>query len=1125
MNRKRSLIAVFAVLFSFLSLSSLSAQGVTSGTIGATVRAPDGTPRSGARVTATHQPSGTVYQARTRDDGRVTIPGMRVGGPYRVTASAIGLEQQIENDVFVSLGQTTDLNFVLREAAVQIGEVTITAAGDRIINSSRTGAATTVNREALATLPTVSGRLESMVRLTPQFGGCNVSSGCSLAGQDGRLNNISVDGSSFNNNFGLGGQPGDRTNVAPISLAAIEQLQVNVAPFDVRQGNFVGANINTVTRSGTNTLRGSFGYFRRNNDLVGKDAGDLKFDPGTFNQRNIGGWLSGPIIPNKLFFFATIEDEPLTGPGTTFRANTGSETVAGNITRVKAADLDALSAFLKTNFDYDTGPYQGYNNAVPARRYLGKLDFNLNENHKFVLRYSQLDSQADILVSNSNSLGVLGNRRTNSDALNFQNSNYSMLENIRSTVGEWHAILGGSMANNLLIGYTKNDESRVPRGQTFPLVDIMEAGRTYTTFGFEPFTPNNELYYSTLNIQDNFTKYLGNHDLTFGVSLEKFKSENVFFSGSQSVYVYNSLADFYTDANGYLANPNRTVSPVTLNRFQVRFMNIPGLDKPVQPLEVWYNGVYAQDEWRASPNVKLNFGVRFDAPFFKNTAIANPNADKLTWRDEDGNAVQYSTGKLPDAKVAISPRFGFNWDVTGDRSTQFRGGTGIFSGRPAYVWISTQIGTTGMLTGFEEVNNTTARPFNPDPAAYKPKTITGAPATSYELALTDPDFKFPKLWRTDIGVDKRLFFGLIGTVDFLYNKDIDGIYYINANLPAAQSRFTGADTRLRWVGRSCTALPLQTCSNRLNNTAENSVARNIVIKNQNVGRSYNFSASLERPFSSGLFIKTAYNYGVAKNTIDPGSVAGGSWNGNAQSNDPNNPGLSYSANSPGHRFFLATSYRKEYFNFGATTIGFYFNAFTGGNTSYTYAGDLNGDGATNDLLYIPRDVSEMNFQTYCNTRVGNVNTPAGPCPLATQPTITAADQAAAFEAFIQQDEYMRSRRGQYAVRNALFFPMVKRADLSLQQEIFTDIAGRRNSLSLRADIVNVGNFLNKNWGSGQRILGGNGQILTNPSVDTQGRTTYRLKIVNEKFIDRTFEQTAGRLDVFEIQLGLRYNFN
>lgn len=1111
------LILPTAFVLSAAAAHTLLAQGVTTSTISARVTDENGNPRSGVRVTAVHQPSGTSYQARTRDDGRVTLAGMRIGGPYTVTATGIGLESQQHNDVYLNLGQTSDLQFVMRPTAVQIQAVTVTAAAgsDKIMNSSRTGAATTVSREALSTLPTVTGRLESIVRLTPQFGGCTLSTGCTLAGQDGRLNNISVDGTSFNNSFGLGGQPGDRTNVAPISLSAIEQMQVDVAPFDVRQGNFVGANINTVTRSGTNTFQGSIGYNRRNQGLVGKKAGDLPFDPGVFNYKNLNGWIGGPIIPNRLFFFTSLENESLTQPGTTFLANTGGQPVAGNTTRVLASDLDALSTYLKTNFDYDTGPYQGYNFEVPAHRFLGKLDFNVNDQNKLVFRYNRLMSSSDILVSNSNSLGILGNRRSNTNALNFANSNYGMLENIESTVGEWNSTIGSSLANSLILGYTRQNESRKPKGQFFPMVDIQEAGLTYTTFGFEPFTPDNLLFYNTLQFQDNLTKYTGKHDLTFGVSVERYRSENTFFPGSQSVYVYNSLADFYTDATGYLANPNRTTSPVTLARFQVRYNNIPGQDKPVQPLQVLYSGVYAQDEWRATENLKLNLGVRFDVPKFKNTAIDNPNADQLSFRDEKGNTVQYNTGKLPDAKVSVSPRFGVNWDVNGDRSLQIRGGTGIFSGRPAYVWISNQIGNTGMLTGFDEISNTTTRPFNPDPNRYKPTTITGAPATSVDLAVTDPNFRFPKLWRTDIGVDKILPLGIIGTVEYMYNRDIDGIYYINANLPAPQSSFIGPDSRSRWVGPSCANPTPGPCQNRINNAAGNVVVRNIVMKNENVGRSSNIDASLEKPFSSGLFVKAAYNYGVAKNTIDPGSIASGSWNGNPQYDDPNNPGLGYSANSPGHRFFLATSYRKEYFSFGATTLSLFFDAHTNGNTSYTFAGDMNGDGASNDLIYIPKDISEMRFQQFtCN-----------PPTCATATVFTAADQAAAWEAFIRQDDYLRNHRGQYAQRNAVFFPMVKRADFSIQQEIFTDVARRRNSLQVRADIVNVGNLLNRNWGVGQRIYGGNGQILTNPGVNALGEATYRLKVVNGALINKTFEPTATRSDVFEIQLGFRYTFN
>ena len=1117
MNKLRALLATGTLFISALASRDLPGQAVTTATVSATVRDANGNPRSGIRVIAVHQPSGTQYQARTREDGRATLPGMRVGGPYTVTVSGIGFEREARDNVFLGLGQTADLQFVLRSTAVQLAEVRVTGAAvsDKILNSSRTGAATNVSREALATLPTVTGKLESIVRLTPQFGGCSLSTGCTMAGQDGRMNNISVDGTAFNNSFGLAGQPGERTNVAPISLSAIEQMQVDVAPYDVRQGNFVGANINTVTRSGTNRFQGSIGYSLRNQGLVGKKAGDLAFNPGEFKYKNLNGWISGPIIPNRLFFFLSDEDELLTQPGTTWLANTGGQPVTGNTTRVLASDLDALSAYLKTNFNYDTGPYQGYNFGTPAHRFLGKLDFNLNDQNKLVFRYNRLISSADILESNSNSLGRLGNRRTNSNSLNFANSNYGMQENIESTVAEWNSTIAGGMANSLIVGYTRQNESRKPKGQFFPLVDVEEAGLTYTSFGFEPFTPSNLLFYNTLQFQDNFTKYTTSHDLTFGVSVEKYHSENTFFPGSQSVYVYNSLADFYTDANDFLANPGRTASPITLRRFQVRYSNIPGLDKPVQPLEVWYSGLYAQDEWRATDNFKVNLGVRFDLPKFKNTAYDNPNADQLSWRDETGATVKYNTGKLPDATVSISPRLGLNWDVKGDRSLQLRGGTGVFSGRPPYVWISNQIGNTGMLTGFDEFNNTTARPFNPDPNFYKPTTVTGAPATSYELALTDPNFKFPKLWRTDLGVDKLLPFGLVGTLEYMYNRDIDGIYYINANLPGAQSRFVGADDRLRWVGPSCNAPTVGPCQNRINNAAGNVVARNIVMKNQNIGRAWNLSASLERPFSNGFFVKGAYNYGVAKNTIDPGSIASGSWNGNAQSNDPNNPGLSYSANSPGHRFFLAASYRKEYFSFGATTVSLFFDAHTGGNTSYTFAGDMNGDGASNDLIYIPRDVSEMNFAQFTCT--------ASQC--GTARVITAAEQATAWEAFIRQDEYLSSHRGQYAVRNAVFLPMEKRADFSIQQELFTDFARKRNSLQIRADIVNVGNLLNRKWGVGQRILGGNGQILTNPGVDALGQSTYRLKVVNRELINRSFEPTAGRSDVFEVQLGFRYTFN
>ncbi|HUP90218.1 MAG TPA: carboxypeptidase regulatory-like domain-containing protein, partial [Longimicrobiales bacterium] len=861
MSRNICRALAFVALLASWPISQAFAQGTTTGAITGTVTGPQGAV-SGAQVVALHVPSGTQYGALTRADGRYTIPNMRVGGPYRVSVTHIGFSTQPRENITVTLNSASKVDFTLTEAAVAIEGVTATAERGAIISPDRTGASTTITREAIASLPSVSGRIADVARLTPQSSG-----GLSFAGQDSRMNNITVDGSYFNNSFGLRSVPGETSGVAPISLSAIEQFQINIAPYDVRQGNFVGASVNTVTRSGTNDLRGSAYYALRNNSMVGKQAGANTFNPGTFDFSNIGGWISGPIIKNKLFFFANYEDESLTSPGTTFRANTGSETVGGSITRVKASDLTTLSSFLKTNFAYETGPFQDYNFAVPAKRLLAKLDYNVNDKNKLTLRYNMLNSSTDQLVSNSTSLGS-GNRRTSTDALNFANSNYSILENIKSGVAELNTMVSNKMANNFIIGYTKQDESRGYKSEFFPFVDIREAGITYTSFGFEPFTPNNELRYNTFQMQDNFTIFGAKHDLTFGFSGEKYNSENVFFQGAQSVYTYASLADFYTDANAFLNDANCKTnalstacttrqSAVTMPLFQVGYNNIPANEKPLQPLGVTFGGVFAQDEYRVSDNLKLTAGIRIEAPFFKNTAYDNPKADAVTFRDEDGNPVQYNTGKLPGAKPLFSPRLGFNFDMNGDRSTQIRGGTGIFTGKPAYVWISNQIGNTGVLTGLRSATNTRAFPFNPNPQAYKPdpSTLTGAGATSYALAVTDPDFKFPQVWRSNIGVDKKLGWGIIGTGEFIYNRDVNGIYYINANLPAAQSAYVGADTRMRWVGTSCTAPSAVPCVTRINNAAGNQVTANIVLKNQNIGRNWNIAFSAVKPMWHGLSLR------------------------------------------------------------------------------------------------------------------------------------------------------------------------------------------------------------------------------------------------------------------------------
>jgi hypothetical protein len=1105
MINKNIMRLMMAALLAAIVSTSASAQ-VTSSEIAGRVTDAQGQPLAGVTVEATHVPSGTLYTSVTNDSGRYVIPGMRVGGPYTVKVIQPGFNEQTREDLQLGLGTTATVNFSLSSAI----DVQVTVTNDDIFSEVRTGASTNVSNEVISSLPTIGRQLTDFSRLTPQYGGNG-----SFAGQDNRLNNITVDGSYFNNSFGLAGQPGERTGVSPISLAAVEEFQVNVAPYDVRQGNFVGAGVNVVTKSGTNKYNGSAYYIWRNPSLVGKEAGENSFDPGDFKFRTWGFTAGGPIPffnfgeggpafisgKDKLFFFVNYEDELTTAPGTTWSACPGTGCRTGNVTRVLASDLDTLANYLRTNFNYDPGAYQGYPFSTPGKKFLLRSDYNINPSNNLTLRYLHLDSSTDVLMSNSSSLGF-GNRRTSLDALNFQNSNYSILENIRSWVGEWTSTWRNSISNSLLVGYTKQDESRGAIGNLFPMVDILQGGITYTSFGSEPFTPNNELRYKSFQVQDNISFYRGSHTITTGLSFEKYESENVFFPGSQSVYVYNSLADFYTDANHFLANPNRTTSPITLRRFQVRWSNIPGMEKPIQPLEVKYVGFYGQDLWKVRDNLTLTYGLRVDVPFFGETGFRNPLANALTFRDETGAAVQYQTEKLPDPNPLWSPRVGFNWSPT--RNLQVRGGSGVFSGRPAYVWISNQIGANGILTGFEQIENTTIRPWHPDPNRYKPTTVTGAPASSYELAVTDPEFKFPQLWRSSIGVDYRLPWNLIAGTEFLHSKDVNGIYYINANLANPSTAFTGADNRPRW-----------TAGNRIHSN----ISSNIVLKNQNIGKSWNWAFTLERPYSNGLYVKGAYSYGEAKNTVDPGSIAFGSWNNNQHAGNPNNPGLGYSFATPKHRIFTAASYRKEYFKFGGTTVSAFWESRTGNNTSYVFGGDLNGDGGTsNDLIYIHRDISEMNF--------ANITTSAGVV------RFTPAQQAAAWEAFIQQDPYLSKNRGKYVERGGIFLPFVHRMDVSIAQDVFARLGGQRHKFQFRADILNFGNLLNKNWGGGQGFVTNQPLVTTSTSGTSTCRAasattaaTYCLRTVGSGLLSNSFTRTSNINDVYRIQFGVRYFFN
>ncbi len=1097
---KRNLLAL--VLLLFTALSGVFAQGVTTSNLTGKVVDPQGSGIPGANVVATHTPSGTTYGSVSQVDGKFNIPAMRIGGPYMVRISFVGYQESVVNDIFLSLGSSANLSVKLSEQATELETLIVSANRNDIFSSERTGAATNITKESINTLPTINRSINDFTRLTPQ------ASGRSFGGADARFNNITIDGSIFNNSFGLSDQPGGRTGSTPISLDAIEEIQVNIAPYDVRQAGFVGAGVNAVTRSGTNEFTGSVFYNFRNQSLVGDEADGEEVTTTNFNINQYGFRVGGPIIKNKLFFFANGEIERQSTPATQFTANSGTETVGGTKTRVLRSDLDDLRSFLLNTYGYETGPYEGYNNETSSNKFLLKFDYNINENHKASLRFNTLTSETDVLASNSSSLGF-GGRRTNTQALNYQNTNYIQKENIFSVIGEVNSRFGNNISNNLIVGYTEQVEDRGSRGDFFPLVEIQNAGTTYISFGFEPFTPNNQLSYNTFQFQNNLTIFKGNHTFTAGINFEQFSFENVFFPGSQSVYVYNSLQDFYDDTD---TDPNNNPA---LRRFQLRYVNPnliePGSD-PVQPTKVNYAGVYIQDEFSPIPNLKLTAGLRLDRPQFAKTGFFNPGVEPLSFVDQNGNSQSVNTAKLPDSNILFSPRLGFNYDVTGDRKTQIRGGTGIFTGRPVFVWISNQIGNNGVLTGFDQFDDVPSnpndpvldfRPFNPDPGAYIPATAN-LPAT-FELALTDPDFRFPQVLRTNIAIDQKLPLDLVGTVEYIYSSDVNGMGYYNANLPAPTTSFTGADGRPRYT------------SNRINSNISNAVT----LTNSDKGYNQTFTVKLERPFKNGFTALTAYNFGVSKNTVNPGSIAAGTWFNNPVSFNPNDPTVGFTNNDQRHRFIFATSYRKEYggeFG-GATQIGLFWEGRNQGRTSYIYSTDLNGDGGVNDLIYIPRNQGEMNFQDYDPDGSG----PAG--------IYAAAEQAADWEAYIQQDKYLSENRGSVVERNGVIFPWVWRADLSLLQEFYvkTGTSGKRNTIQVRFDIINVGNLLNDKWGVGSVI--NSNRPLRAVGVDANGAALHRLNTLGVSStgtinkLTETFRKDTSINDVWQGQISLRYIFN
>ena len=1098
-----TLLSIFLCLPFF---NRLQAQETTSEILGTVTD--NKTPLVGATVTIMNNSTGARYEILTRKEGRFNLTNLRGGGPYSVSVRYVGYNPAKQDSIFLLLGQEFKANFNLTSSTQSLENVVVTAGRtEKVINNNRTGSQEIINRTQIERLPTINRSLGDFTRLTPSASGFNIG------GRNGFLNTVTVDGANFTNTFGLGSSPalGSQTNSQPISLDAIEQIQVNVSPYDVRQGGFSGAGINSVTRSGTNQFKGSVYTYLRSPDIQGYNVRTTTVPKQDYSYNQRGASLGGPLIKNKLFFFISGEQERLKQPGTSYIASDATHQAGNNVSQAKAQTLDSLRNFLVSKYGYDPGAYQNYSYRTQSDKLTVKLDWNINSRNTFTVKYNYLKSFREIQASNSGSVNSVG-RTPGTTAMPFYGSGYAQNNNFNILIGELNTRVSNKISNKLQVGYSSLRDFRgYLSPQVFPLVDILDgAGNPFTSFGNEQYTFNNKLNTDIFQVSDIFTMYQGSHEFTFGTQNYSKKYTNGFSPSYQGVFRFNSLADFYASAGGAAVNAVRYDLSYSLSK--------DGSFPYATPSAV-ETGLFAQDKWRIKSNFTLTYGLRADIAFFKADFTSNPNVPGLTFRD----GLHVDVGQKPKTTPLISPRIGFNWDVKDDKVTQIRGGAGLFSGPPPFVWISNQASNNGVQFG--SISATNAYRFNQNVNGIR-DTLKKADNTSYSINVTDKNFKYPQVLKTTLAVDRKLPGDIVLTLEANYSKDINNVNFENINLPATGVAFTGSDNRVRYNAQKIYAGTT---------VANPNIGNAILMKNYNKGYAYYLTIQAQKTFRN-LYVNVAYTYAKSKDLNVGGSTASTLWSSRPVTGDPNAAQLGYSNFYVPHRVIASASYRFTYAKHFATNIGVIFEASPAviseaglnGVASYVYNGDMNNDnGTSNDLIYIPKNQSDIALVPVNNN--------------ATTDRRTTAQTWAQLNNYILQDPYLSKHRGEVAQRNGLVMPFAKRLDMNVTEDVYFSTGkgdkADRHTLRLTFDLINAGNFLNKNWGVykttnttsilkyegiGAATLPGGG---ANPDAGKPLFSFPYLDAANQIPLTSTFKDYTGLLSRWQAQFGIRYLFN
>lgn len=1012
---------ILILLFAFQPYL-LSAQETTSEISG--IISADNKPLEGAVITATHIPSGTKYKTASRKDGRYNLAELKIGGPYTLSVTNVGYEPAVQENIILLLGQTFHSDFTLHTQIKSLSHVTVTANKEKkIFSDNHTGTQEIISSSEIKALPTTTRTVVDYVKLVP------FSRALNIGGTSYYYNNFTVDGARYSSSPDYNGALGLKIYGQPVSIETVDQLQVLISPYDVRNGNFVGAGINAVTKSGSNQFTASlYTYFASSGSTENEESNNQDvFSKNKYNT--IGLNLGGPIVKNKLFYFINFEQESRNMPGSNYRGSDSLHAPGGNISLANADTLTELRNFLIQKFHYDPGAFQEYYYHFKKYKFSIKTDWNINNNNKLSIKYNYYTGFEENPLSNAGA--PLGDRQAGATALPFATSGYKNINNYHLIIAELNSSLSRDAVNKLQIGYKTLNYYRESLGDTlFPFVDILNGqGQAYTSFGLDPHSYNNSLQYNILQIADLFTIYKGKHAITIGTQNVFNYFSRGYFPFFPGYYRFNSLTDFY--------NSTKHDAP-SAARYNIRYATNKDSSFPSGTVKSNEFGFFLQDKLSFEKTFSLYYGLRVDLPVFMNNAMDNPDVNKLTFADNQ----HYSTSAEPKSRLLFSPRIGFNWNIKGNSNMQLRGGGGIFTGEPPYIWLSNASVDNGAQ--FANYNSRKVK-FSPDIAHYIPH---GRPQDYvYSLVLTDPNLKYPQAFKSNLAIDKKFKNDLILTLEALYTKNINDIFFKNVNLPSSGTYIDGLNNRFRFdKSRIYDGQPQPSAANPY-------IGQATLITNSNKGYSYGLTVQAQKTVAN-FDMSISYTYSKIRTLGDLSPIVGNIWTNKAAHNNPNVEELAYPSYSQPHRVMAYAGYTIDYGKIFSTTIGLFFESATWGVGSYTYLGDLNNDGVySNDLIYIPKEKNDI-ILVPVNTGYGPVRDNRTPDQIWAQ-----------LDNFIKQDKYLNSHRGKNAERNAVVLPYYHNIGISITQDFnFTSPYNTSShTLSVSINILNFLNLLNKSW--------------------------------------------------------------